>query len=220
MNIKRFASRILRYHIIKTLRRGVGVSIYPSWACNYKCNYCLVRTYGIYPKSKLLSLDSWKDFLNTLDSGIRRSGGHGIKEISLLGGEPTLLPYFTDLCHWILFEKKWMLSIFTNMSNLKTLEIKPSMLLRIEATYHYNHNHIEFYDRYKKVNKVHRVIPRQLLPRGNDPLLKTIPILAYAHKDFMYVEEEDRDIACPPFIRVAPNQTIQMTYSGVCLQKI
>ena len=217
--MKRLLSRIIRYYIIKKLRPGVSVSIYPDWKCNYQCDYCLIRTDGVFPESKLLSLDSWKEYLTNMDTALRRSGGGGINEISLLGGEPTLLPYFIDFCHWILFEKKWMLMIYTNMSNLKTLEIEPSMLLRIEATYHYNTSHLRFHERYIKVNKKHRVIPRQLLPPESDPLFKTIPILKYAHKDLLEVEEKNKDIACPPFIRVGPNQTTHFTYGKVCMQK-
>jgi len=219
MNIKRLLSRVLRYYLIKKLRRGMSVSIFPSWGCNYKCDYCLLRTDGIFPEGEMLSLDSWKGFLNDLDTCYRNSEGRGIKEICLLGGEPTLLPYFTDLCHWILFEKRWMLMIYTNMSNLKTLEIKPSMLLRIEATYHYQHNHIKYHERYKKVNKIHRVIPRQLMPKPSDPMSKVIPILSYAHKDFIEIESKNRDLACPPRIRIAPNQAIHMIYGNMCKEK-
>lgn len=207
--MKRFLSRIIRYHMIKSLRRGAMVSIFPSWKCNYQCSYCLLRTNGVYPESELLSLDSWKEFLTELDIALDSSTGRGIKEISLLGGEPTLLPYFVDLCHWIVFEKRWQLMIFTNLWHTdKLLKVRPSLLLRIEATFHNKEWSGEFTRKYKKVNRVHRVIPRQL---GDE--------ISYAHKDLICAQESEKDNHCPPFLRIAPDQTITLKYSSLCERK-
>lgn len=207
MNIKRAISRVLRYHIIKKIRKGTAVSIYPSWECNYQCDYCLLRTHGEFPKSDILSFESWKGYLIDLDIALCNSGAHGIKEICLLGGEPTLLPYFADLCNWILHKQRWQLMVYTNLSNLKTLEIKPSILLRIEATYHYKALPGKFTERHKIVNKIHRVIPRELMVKDDQS------VLSYTHKDFMCIEPKDVDIACPPYLRVGPDQNLVPIYS-------
>ncbi|HDY66567.1 MAG TPA: radical SAM protein [Candidatus Scalindua sp.] len=196
--------------MIKRLRRGTTLSIFPSFVCNYGCEYCLLQTGKVYPKSETKSFNEWKDFLNELDIALRNSCRRGIKEILLVGGEPTLLPYFVDLCHWILFEKRWQLVIFTNLSNLKMMEVKPSLLLRIEATYHQGVDHDSFYLRYKKVNRLHRVIPRQLSDG---------PRLSYMHKGLTLAEEKDRDNFCPPFLRISPDQTINLTYGKLCQRK-
>ena len=211
-NYKRLLARIFRYHMIRILRGGVSVSLFASWECNYHCDYCLLRTNTIYPESKLLSFDSWKEFLTTLDEALRNSTKRGIGEIGLLGGEPTLLPYFVDLCHWILFEKRWQLVVYTNMSNLKMLEVEPSLLLRVEATYHPKANPTKFHDRYKAVDKIHRVIPRELLTDGSKG------VIPYTHKDLACAEEKDKDKHCGPFIRIAPDQTITLKYSDLCLR--
>lgn len=209
--MKRFLSRIFRYHVIKTIRRGATVSMFPSFKCNYHCDYCLLRTNGVFPENELLSFDSWKERLTDLDIALKNSTGHGIKEIGLLGGEPTLLPYFADLCHWII-EKRWQLMVFTNLSNLKMLEVKPSLLLRVEATYHYKANKHDFLIRYKAVNKIHRTIPRQLLGVDTE-------VLSYTHKDLACAEEKEKDNHCGPFLRIAPDQTITLKYSSMCKRK-
>jgi hypothetical protein len=153
--IIRNLSKVLRFGFMKRLRRGVRLSITPSWVCNYDCEYCSVKIKGVYPKSDIKPLAFWKQIITEYDRANRTEGG--IREIILSGGEPTLIPYFKELVDWILFEKKWYLTSFSNLSNLKWLEIKPTRRLRIGATFHHGHDPIAFTKRYNKINKIHRV---------------------------------------------------------------
>jgi len=167
---KRFVARILRFGLTKRLRRGGRVTIFPSWRCNYACTYCAQKINGKYPKNDItLPLEAWKDFLITFNKAT--VDNNGIREVILTGGEPTLLPYFTELASWILFEKKWHLTIFTNLTTLKLLELKPSIRLRVDATFHHHEDPVKFNERYQKINKVHRVDVEEICADPSEQVL-------------------------------------------------
>lgn len=110
----------------------MSVVIIPSYKCNFKCSYCVRDVMEIKSKEDL-GLKEWKEFLTDLDTNLRY-GGTKIKEIILSGGEPTILPYFLELSEWIL--SKWYLTIFTNLSNMRTMKIKKNRKLLVICSYH------------------------------------------------------------------------------------
>ena len=202
MILKRQLAKVIRFGITKRLRRGGKVTIFPSYTCNYTCTYCSLRIGGVIPKSKPLSLDAWKQFLINYDEAT--IDNNGLREVILTGGEPTLLPYFVELCEWILFTKRWHLTIFSNLSNLKLLEVKPSIRLRIGATLHHHVDPIAFDVLYRKINKIHRVDVEEI----------DYGVLPYSVvKPFLKEGEIKNLVAC---IRVAPDQTIHLTCRGAC----
>lgn len=119
----------------RILRRGLRVTIIPLWDCNFSCEYCCRKDDGSFPTGDVKSLDQWKRFITDLNGTFKRDRLK-IKEIILTGGEPTLLPYFKQLCDWIL-DQGFILVVYTNLSNTKKLKsIRKSFRLRIHTTHH------------------------------------------------------------------------------------
>ena len=206
MELKRLLSRILRFGITKRLRIGGKVTIFPSFTCNYACSYCSLKVGGTIPRSQPLSLWSWKHFLTNYDEAT--IDNNGLREVVLTGGEPTLLPYFIELCEWILFEKKWHLTIFSNLSNLKFLDLEPSIRLRIGATFHHHENPVKFNNNYHKINKIHRVDVEEIVGDGE------VKVLPYSKgKPYLTEDQIKNLVAC---IRVSPDQSMHLTCRGAC----
>jgi len=142
--------------IYRILRRGLRITIIPTYACNLDCEYCSRKINGETPTSKVKNLDEWKGFLTDLDNTLRLDGSK-IKEIILNGGEPTLLDYFESLCNWIL-KKGWLLTVYTNLTNQYILAgIKRSPRLIIHATYHPDMEQARFYDNWFYLRQIHRI---------------------------------------------------------------
>lgn len=203
---KRQLSKILRFGITKRLRIGGKVTIFPSYTCNYACSYCSLRVNGVFPKNKLLPLEAWRHFLEGYNEAT--VDNNGLREVILTGGEPTLLPYFVELCHWILFEKKWHLTIFSNLNDLTFLKVKPSIRLRIGATFHHHANPVKFHENYTKINKIHRVDVEEICQIPSDKVFK------YSKgKPYLTEDQIKNLIAC---IRVSPDQSMHLTCRQAC----
>lgn len=143
------------YKLWKRMHKGMSIVIIPSYKCNFDCPYCIRDVMGIESKPDL-GMDKWKEFLKDLDFNLR-CGGSKIKEIILSGGEPSLLPYFVELSDWIL-DKGWFLTIYTNLSNVRTLKIKKNRKLLVIGSYHASEIKADIFKlRWNKVEKTHRV---------------------------------------------------------------
>ena len=202
MNTKRQLAKILRFGMTKRLRRGGRVTIFPSYKCNFDCWYCTLKVDGVFPVNETLPLEKWQYFLTKFDEATRDN--NGIREVILTGGEPTLLPYFTELVNWILFIKKWHLTMFTNLTTNKLLEIKPSLRLRVCATFHHGDNLQRFDTMYKTINAVHRVDVEEI----------DVKCLPYSRvKPYLTLDEILYDATS---LRVSPSQTIHLTCRGAC----
>jgi organic radical activating enzyme len=131
----------------KTLRfkRGIFLNLFLTFRCTLKCDYCILKLpTKIYPKSKEVGLDVWKDLISNFSLKI--------KEVSVSGGEPTLYPYFAEFVNWLL-DKGYHVKIYSNLTNPSPInDIKKSYRLIINAT---NHKHKAFLGNYLEMK--HRV---------------------------------------------------------------
>jgi MoaA/NifB/PqqE/SkfB family radical SAM enzyme len=66
-----------------------SVDVYISSHCNRRCTYCFLPS-DFFTSGKRMSLDSFSDVVSW-------SQRHGVDEITLLGGEPSLHPYFAEM---------------------------------------------------------------------------------------------------------------------------
>lgn len=196
-NIKKILGRIFRFGFMKRLMPGAKILIYPSFGCNYNCSYCSTKTgeqVAYMPKSLMF----WKDKLEDFDTALDSAGG--IREIVISGGEPTMLPFFIRFLNWLLHEKKWYVTLITNLSNLKLAEIKPSIRLRVVATFHSECVIPADYKlRYDMLSKIHRIDSQEL---ETDKF------------EFTKVRKEILDcdyIESTKIIRIAPDGSIYLT---------
>jgi MoaA/NifB/PqqE/SkfB family radical SAM enzyme len=197
MNLKRKLARVFRFGLMKRLKRGGRVTIFPSFKCSHDCSYCTLRKDGVFPVNKLLPIEDWMAFLLNYDYTQRDSGG--IRDVILTGGEPTILPYFKELLEWMLFEKKWYVTMFSNLSNRNLLKIKPSLRLRVGATFHHGQiSQKKWEGNYNAVNKVHRVDVEEIEDGW----------LSYSTVKPLVNEKDVRDLV--EYIRVAPDLSIHM----------
>ena len=156
MNWNRLLSEIVRIHFRRKLTRGIEISIIPSYACNYRCSYCGRHQFGDPAPQRLRPLKEWQDFIERFDRSLQIDRLR-IKTIIVNGGEPTLLPYFVDLCNWIL-DKGYMMIIQTNLSNIEVLKkVRQSTRLKIHATHHAEYaNPDVIVKRWREIDRIHR----------------------------------------------------------------
>ena len=159
---KRLLSSIFRFHYVRKLRKGLTIVIIPSYDCNFKCSYCARNQYGKHPDAEMKTLEAWQFHLTNLDKSLRKDRSR-IKSIILSGGEPIILPYFVELCEWIL-DQGWMLDIFTNLSSIKALQsVRQTTNIIIHASHHPEGITIrKFVENWRVLDKKHRVEVREM----------------------------------------------------------
>lgn len=132
----------------RRLKPGNKLMLFPTYRCNLNCDYCSLGYLGKRVESREISLEEWKYLIN----------GFPIKlsTIRISGGEPMLMPYYSELVNWLL-DRKLYVMVFTNLTILKT-DVNPSRRLLYEATYHQSSNpalwkhNLELYRKKYRVN--------------------------------------------------------------------
>lgn len=131
----------------KTLkfRRGVNITLFPSYKCNIYCPYCsLAQINGKYPQGMELTLEQWKE---KFDRGFPIK----IKEVYISGGEPTLIRWLPDFVNYLL-DKGYHVTVFSNLAVPSRFNaIKKSYRFQIRATFHHCDNAERFDKAYKKI---------------------------------------------------------------------
>lgn len=152
------------YGILKKLYQpwgGQRVHCFLTFRCNLDCGYCTLKfADGEMPVSEELTLDEWKEILSN-------QFPRPIKEVILSGGEPMLMPYFSELVNWLLDEGKFV-CIFSNLLTSNGLKVKPNVRYRIHATYHKSGNLDRFNKNLEKYSKKYRVNVDEI---GGQPLV-------------------------------------------------
>ncbi|MGL6057048.1 MAG: viperin family antiviral radical SAM protein [Culicoidibacterales bacterium] len=82
------------------------INLHVTSRCNYHCRFCFAGFSG----TKDLTLEQWKGVVDTID---RDTKAVPKRRINLAGGEPTLLPGFSELCRYIQ-AKGIAVSVITN----------------------------------------------------------------------------------------------------------
>jgi organic radical activating enzyme len=145
---------------IKSLlfKKGISCVFYLTWACNQDCKYCANRISKTqYPKSKIATLNDWKLIVDNLNRVFK------VKEISLCGGEPTLVPYMTELANYCI-EKGFHVNIVTNLYKPEELlRLKWSWRLLIIATYHHEYDVEQFIKNFDLINS--KDVTREIMLR-------------------------------------------------------
>ena len=125
--------KIFRYGLLRRLKKGRRLYIFTTLRCNLNCSYCTNKfVHGVTPTYDELTFEQWKDIIDNLD--------FKVNEVFVTGGEPFLYSDLDKLLHYLL-RKKYMVTVFTNLSKLIlsksmiTLPF-PSVKLRFVATHH------------------------------------------------------------------------------------
>ena len=184
------------------------VTILPSFACNYNCSYCGNRyQYKHQPHSKVKSEEEWKNYLLMLDGVLKRSGSK-IKEIIFNGGEPTLLPWFSSFCNWILYEQKWLLTVYTNLSNIDVFDdIKPTRRLIIRTTYHHEDaNALVFGANWQYLDMKYNIEASELGERRLERV-----VITKKRTTLKKIYNNDIDVNRADTLRVGPDLAIYLT---------
>lgn len=143
------------YGILKKVLPPLGgqrVHCFLTFVCNLDCGYCTLKfADGEMPVSDTMTLEEWKEVLG-------KQFPRPIKEVIISGGEPMLMPYFSDLVNWLLHDQKKFVCVFSNLMTTGGLEVKPSVRYRIHATYHHSaklerfEKHLALYQKKYRVN--------------------------------------------------------------------
>ena len=137
------------FGVLKRLKRGIRVHIYPTLDCTLKCKYCvnLFKT-GERPKIDEISVSDWMQIIETFPVKIR--------EVVLSGGEPMKYKDFHKLVNRILDSGRFV-TVWTNLTLNNGLKCKSSYRLRFGASYHNCYNLDKWSIRLKKYRKKFRV---------------------------------------------------------------
>ena len=130
MNIFNKKIPLLRhpYYKLLKLKRGITLRMHLTWKCNFKCEYCPTELPDNYDYSKELSIVEWYDYIKRFPIKI--------KQIHILGGEPTLIPNIELLVNRLLKEG-YFVTFYTNMSRPQVFDnIKRSLRFMIMTNYH------------------------------------------------------------------------------------
>jgi len=136
----------------KTLffKRGITVTLFLNFACNLHCAYCTNRRFGEV-KSKTMTLPEWKDRIKEITRTFN------VKEFYITGGEPTLVPYFSELVDWLLCEGYHVL-VFSNLYDIRAIEECQNFYrLKIWATYHAWDDPLRFNHAYQDIKHTYEV---------------------------------------------------------------
>lgn len=111
--------------------KGTEIVVILTGRCNLHCNYCpMFITDNKYPYSKSdeCTLEEWKQFFEGFPEWISL--------VHLSGGEPTLMPYLSELTNWLI-ERGHRVTIFSNLLNPENLMgIKDHWRFILVPTFH------------------------------------------------------------------------------------
>ena len=143
-------NKIKLYGKLLHFKQGQLLSIFLTFKCNFRCDYCsLLWATGTWPECEISTVNQWKDYFNNIR--------FQVKEISLLGGEPTLYPGFTELTNWLL-DKGYFVKVYTNLTRLTPLlRINRFRRFIIHASYHRTYDSRMFLRNYYRLRKKHRI---------------------------------------------------------------
>lgn len=108
-----------------------------NWAitgkCNLNCRHCFMAA----DNARNMVEFSWKECLTLLDG----CEACGVQNLTLTGGEPTIHPYFLDLCREIARRGLWLSELTTNgsrltpevLSELKRLGLRPLIKISFDG---------------------------------------------------------------------------------------
>ena len=105
-------------------KRGLTLNIYLTLRCNLMCDFCCVKANRV--KCDESTLEQWQEFFRRFPEPVR--------ELSVSGGETTLVDYYPELCNWLL-DEGYHVSLATNLHKVKLNRDWP--LLRIQRHYRF-----------------------------------------------------------------------------------
>lgn len=120
---------ILRYGLLKRLKDGMRIKIRPTYRCTLDCAYCANRVIdGTRPVCKEeIRLADWQRIITHHPRKVR--------EVVISGGEPMCYSEFVPLVDWLTSEG-YFVTVFTNLTLTRGLQMKPSYKIRLAATCH------------------------------------------------------------------------------------
>jgi uncharacterized radical SAM superfamily Fe-S cluster-containing enzyme len=125
---------LLRYGLLRRLRRGERIYFYLTLKCSLSCSYCTGNFCDPFSATyKSLTLAGWKNILEQLQ--FRRD--LPVQEIFISGGEPFLHKDCAALIDYLLANTNAMVTVFTNLvNNISKQQFRNSVRLRFVASYH------------------------------------------------------------------------------------
>lgn len=181
--------KILRYSILRKIIPGVKLSIVLSWKCSLKCSYCSQKLGGnkMPDDPELKTVGEWIDYIKNFPLKI--------KEIQLTGGEPSIYSGIVKLANGILKEG-YLLTIYSNLTNTKLLNVNPSRRLRIKSTYHESYDQGKFKKNLGILRKIHRVdideIYQEIIGNSNIKQWYTIDKIQKSTKGYLRIAPNGR----------------------------
>ena len=187
--------KIFRYGLLRRLKKGNRHYIFPTLRCNLDCDYCFNKSVPVRKKYSEMKFMDWKQIIDSWEN---------VQEIFLSGGEPFIYPDILPLLEYLI-DKKYMITINTNLLKLPDEFIKPTLRLRIVATYHLDLNGKSnkfVFKYYHLKNLGHNVIVEKFNKSGNNQI-------SFGNAKHMYVEKDELlECLVEPIHAYAPDGTL------------
>ena len=116
----------MRWGLMRRLKRGNKLMLFLTYRCNLDCEYCSLRYIGPRVESTEIGLEDWKYIICNFPIRLR--------EIRICGGEPLVMPYYSELVNWLI-DRGLYVMVFTNLSVVKLDVIRSDQLI-YDATFH------------------------------------------------------------------------------------
>lgn len=142
--------KILRYGLMKRLKRGKAIGALLTYDCCLDCSYCTNKMVQGYVPDYVLH--NGREWIYTIKKQ------KGIREVLISGGSPELHPDFVDIVTKLLL-LGYFVQVYSNLIMLGTLQLLPEThRLMIVATYHRSCNPKLFSVHYDTLKTKYRVI--------------------------------------------------------------
>jgi len=128
--------------------KGIGLSINPTYLCNFRCDFCYLTKEQLADKSKL-ELEKLKSQI------LHISKYRNIDKVDIYGGELALLSYeyLFEFDQIIREFYEGQINIITNLSIINPFFLSASNSLSVSWDYHLRQDHQKVLDNIKSINK-------------------------------------------------------------------
>lgn len=130
--------------------KGTEIVLLLTTRCNLHCGYCpMFIGDDKYPRYEESTLEEWKKWFKEFPEWISL--------VHLSGGEPTLMPYLSELTNWLV-DRGHRVTIFSNLLHPENLlGIKDHWRFILVPTFHYNEGK-KGYDNKERFEKAHDMV--------------------------------------------------------------
>ena len=175
----------MRYGILRRLRKGDRLCLWPTFRCQLDCSHCgPLLVAGGMKRNKLgyeLTVD---EFIDVVDQFIER---HETQEVLISGGEPSLYNGIGELIERIIHDHRLCCTVFTNGMSDRLAQVRTHDRLRLVVNYHHHTDREVFLANLSRFRDAHAHV--QLKELGCAYIDETETVKKVYGREFIYDDD-------------------------------